>query len=98
MPFATISCARFALGNHPSNRFCSSCGLPLGTAQAEAEAANDALGEYEAPEPADQDVNRLIRDLVARAGFDAAPARQGWRLIVPLELDRRQAVYIGHAG
>jgi hypothetical protein len=97
-PFATISCARCAQGNHPSNRFCAGCGLPLGAAQADAEAADEALGPYEAPDPADPDTQGLIRDLVARAGFEAAPARYGWRLVVPLQLDRRQAVYVGHAG
>jgi hypothetical protein len=99
MTFTTISCARCALGNHASNRFCAGCGLPMGSAQPDAEAGSDALlGTYEAPEPADPDTDRLIRDLVARSGYDATPARHGWRLVVPLQLDRRQAVYIGYAG
>lgn len=74
------------------------CGLPLGSGQPDSEAGSDALGPYEAPEPADPDVNRLIRELAARSGFDAAPSGHGWRMVVPLELDRRQAVYVGHAG
>jgi hypothetical protein len=61
-------------------------------------AATDALGPYEAPEPADPDTTRLIRDLVARAGFESAPWGHGWRLVVPLQLDRHQAVYVGHSG
>lgn len=98
MPVSTISCTRCALGNHPSNRFCTACGLPLGSAQADAEAGGDALGMYEPPDPADPESDSLLRDLVARSGFDAAPARHGWRLVVSLPLDRRQVVYLGHAG
>ena len=93
-----ISCARCTTGNHPSTRFCSGCGLSLGAAEADAGAALDALGPYEAPEPADPDANRMIRNLVARTGLDANPSGHGWRVVVPLELDRRQAVYIGYAG
>lgn len=93
-----ISCARCTSGNHPSVRFCSGCGLPMGAAQADAGAALDALGPYEAPEPADPDANRLIRDLVARSGLEATSSGHGWRVVVPLELDRKQAVYIGYAG
>lgn len=98
MPITTIACARCASGNHPSNRFCESCGLPLGAAEPDAEAGNEALGPYEAPDPSDLDSERLIRDLAARSGYDAAPAAHGWRLIVPLQLDRRQVVYLGPAG
>jgi hypothetical protein len=98
MKLFMISCAKCTTGNHPSVRFCLGCGLPLGAAQADAGAALDALGPYEAPEPADPDANRLIRELVARTGLEATPAVNGWRVIVPLQLDRRQAVYIGYAG
>ena len=45
--------------NHASTRFCVQCGLPLGTLQADAGAGVDALGPYEAPEPADLDVGAL---------------------------------------
>ncbi len=92
------ACARCTTANHASTRFCTGCGLPLGAAEADAGAALDALGPYEAPEPADPDANRLIRDLVARSGYEAAPAGHGWRVVVPLQLDRKQAVYIGYAG
>jgi hypothetical protein len=98
MLVALIACARCTTGNHPSTRFCDGCGMPLGAALPDAEAASDALGPYEAPEPADPDTDRLIRDLVARAGFEATPSGHGWRLLVPMRLDRRQAVYLGHAG
>ena len=98
MKIVILSCARCTTGNHPSTRFCSGCGLPLGAAQADAGAALDALGPYEAPEPADPDANRLIREIVARTGLEAVPSGHGWRVVVPLELDRRQAVYIGYAG
>ena len=60
MVTVTIVCARCTLANHVSQRFCSSCGLPLGALQPDAEAAYDALEPYEAPEPADPDVARLI--------------------------------------
>jgi hypothetical protein len=98
MAVTTIPCARCAIANHTSSRFCTGCGLPLGTMLPDAEAGNDALGPYEAPEPADPDTHRLIRELVARSGFEAGPSSHGWRMIVPLQLDRRQAVYVGHAG
>ena len=93
-----ISCARCTSENHPSTRFCAGCGLPLGAAEADAGAALDALGPYEAPEPADPDANRLIRDLVVRTELEATSSGHGWRVVVPLELDRKQAVYIGYAG
>jgi hypothetical protein len=98
MSLLTIACARCTRPNHPSNRFCVVCGLPLGAALADAEAGIDALGVYEAPEPAEADTPRLIRDLVTRSGFEAGPSSHGWRVVVPLQLDRKQAVYVGHAG
>jgi hypothetical protein len=70
----------------------------MGAAEADAGAALDALGPYEAPEPADADVTRLIRDLVTRSRFEATSSGHGWRVVVPLQLDRKQAVYIGYAG
>lgn len=98
MSLSTIACARCALGNHPSNRFCAGCGLPLGAVQPDVGAGSDALGPYEAPEPDDPDSVLLIRKFVTRAGYEANPAGHGWRMIVPLELDRLQAVYLGYAG
>ena len=92
------ACARCTTTNHGSTRFCTGCGLPLGAAEADAGAALDVLGPYEAPEPADPDADRLIRDLVARSGYEATPAGHGWRVVVPLQLDRKQAVYFGFAG
>jgi len=61
-------------------------------------AGSDALGPYEAPEPADPDTSRMIHELVTRSGYESAPSGHGWRMVVPLQLDRRQAVYVGHAG
>ncbi len=98
MADALIVCARCTHGNHPSTRFCEKCGLTLGTATPDAVAGLDALGPYEAPEPADVDTTRVLRGLVQRTGFDASPAGHGWRVVVPLQLDRRQAVYAGYAG
>jgi hypothetical protein len=98
MSAASIICARCTVSNHESSRFCCKCGLPLGSAMPDAEAGADALGPYEAPEPADPDTSRLIRQLVERSGYEASPAGHGWRLVVPLQLDRHQAVYLGHAG
>jgi hypothetical protein len=99
-PMATILiiCARCTVENHTSTRFCTKCGLPLGSAMPDAEAGAEALGPYEAPEPADPDTSRLLRKLVMHSGFDAAPSGHGWRMDVPLHLDRRQAVYVGYAG
>jgi hypothetical protein len=93
-----IVCARCTRGNHASDRFCVGCGLPLGGVQADAGVGAEALGPYEAPEPADPDVERLIREFVARSGFDVVPSSHGWRVTVPGRLDRKQAVYIGPAG
>lgn len=45
----TIVCARCTLANHASERFCSTCGLPLGALQPDAEAAYDVLEPYECP-------------------------------------------------
>ena len=98
MPLTLIICARCTDGNHPSTRFCTKCGLPLGSAEPDAEAGADALGPYEAPEPADPDVSRAMRRLVEFSGYEASPSGPGWRIVVPLQLDRRQAVYLGHAG
>ena len=93
-----IACARCTESNHPSTRFCSKCGLPLGSMQPDAGVGSDALGTYEAPEPADPDTSRSIRDLVSRCGLASTPSGHGWRVIVPRPLDRRQAVYIGFVG
>jgi hypothetical protein len=65
---------------------------------ADAEAGAFALGSYEAPDPADPDAERAIREMVQKAGFESVPSGHGWRAVVPLEPDRRQAVYIGQAG
>ncbi len=93
-----IICTRCTLTNHGAARFCSRCGLPLGTMLPDSGAGSDALGPYEAPDPADPDTSRLIRDLALRSGYDCASSGHGWRLVVPLPMDRHQAVYIGHAG
>jgi hypothetical protein len=98
MPFTTIICARCTGENHSSARFCDSCGLPLGAVEPDAEAAQEALGPYEIPDPADPDTSRVIRDFVGQAGFEAHPAGHGYRLIVPMPSDRRQAVYVGYVG
>lgn len=98
MASSTIACARCTLGNHPSNRFCTGCGLPLGAAMPDAEAGSDALDAYETPDPADPDTQHLSHELVVRSGYEATPSGHGWRLVVPLHLDRKQAVYVGHAG
>jgi hypothetical protein len=98
MPIVTIACARCTQPNHVSDRYCVSCGLPLGALQADLGAATDALEPYEFPEPADPDVARLIAQFVGRTRHDATPSGRGWQLVVPLTLDRRQAVYAGAAG
>ena len=98
MSSTTITCARCTTANIESDRFCAKCGLPLGGVQADAGAWSEALGGYEAPEPADPDVERLIREFVARSGFDVVPSSHGWRATVAGRLDRKQAVYIGPAG
>jgi hypothetical protein len=95
MPLMNLSCARCTAENHPAIRFCESCGLPLGTAEPDAEAAFDALGPYEAPEPSASDAKRLARKFAEAAGFRVSPAIHGWRCDVPLRHDRHQAVYVG---
>jgi hypothetical protein len=98
MSAVTISCARCALANHISARYCADCGLPLAALQADTEAGCDALEPYEAPEPADPDVARLIVEFVKKTRYDATAAGRGWQIVVPLRLDRKQAVYVGPAG
>ena len=93
-----IVCARCTLPNHVSDRYCTNCGLPLGAVQADAGAGSDALGPYEAPEPADPDIAQLIREFIRRGGYEANPSGPGWQIVVPIRLDRKQAVYIGPAG
>lgn len=91
-------CARCARENPLSSRFCSGCGLPLGSALPDAEAGAAALGAYEAPDATDPDLPRLMRQFVESAELETVPAGHGWRLVVPLGLDRRQAVYLGQSG
>ncbi|MGO9462755.1 MAG: hypothetical protein ACLQIB_30230 [Isosphaeraceae bacterium] len=94
----TFACARCTRANHFSDRFCVACGLPLGAVQPDAVAGTDALEPYESPEPADPDVSRLIQEFVKRSRYDVNPSGRGWQLVVPLRLDRKQAVYAGPAG
>lgn len=95
----TFACARCARSNPPARAFCEGCGMSLGTAQADASAVRDALGAYEAPDPSDEDANPTsVRELVGRSGFEASPFGHGWRVIIPLPMDRTQAVYLGHDG
>ena len=94
----TFSCARCARSYHVAVTFCEGCGLPLGTAEPDAGAVRDALGAYEAPNPDDPDFGPALRSLVKRAGLDATPFGHGWRMVVPLPMDRTQAVYAGHDG
>ena len=58
-----------------------------------------SLDPYEAPEPADPDIERLIREFVAllRASTSCPPATAGGSRS-PRRLDRKQAVYVGPAG
>ncbi len=95
---ATTPCSRCPAVNPVAARFCAGCGLPLGAAEADAGAWIDVLGPYEAPEPADPDVSRLVRDFVTRAGCDAQPSGANWRLDVLLPMGRKQAVFLGDAG
>ncbi|WP_165245236.1 YbjN domain-containing protein [Paludisphaera soli] len=94
----TIVCARCTSANFGTDRFCVGCGLPIGGAQPDADAGADALGPYEAPEPADPDVARAIHVFLHRSGSPLAPSGRGWRTTVILGGDRRQAVYVGPAG
>jgi hypothetical protein len=98
MSSTALICARCTEPSYSASGFCSRCGLPLGATEADADAATEALGPYEAPEASDPDIRRALRQLVDRAGYDASPAGHGWRLDVPLRLDRKQAVYLGHVG
>lgn len=94
----TIACARCGSGNHPSCRFCELCSLPLGAAQADADAVLDILGVYDYPDPDESVLAERLGAFARRSGFESAPYGPGWRLIVPLPEDRRQAVYVGPAG
>jgi hypothetical protein len=94
----TIVCARCTFANHTAVRHCSVCGLPLGAVAADAGAVSDALEPYELPEPADQDALPRAYEFVKRMGYEATLSGHGWRVVVPLGLDRQQAVYVGPAG
>ncbi len=98
MPVVTIVCARCTLANAVAERYCAECGLPLGVLQADVEAGCDALEPYEAPEPADPDVARLMAEFVKRTRYDADASGRGWQIVVPMPLDRKQAVYVGPGG
>lgn len=98
MGSASIACARCAAANHPSNRFCEVCGLPLGAAQADASAVFDVLRSYDHPEPDEPEVGESLGHFIERAGFEVMPHGSGWCLLVPLPLDRKQAVYVGAVG
>jgi hypothetical protein len=95
---SVLACARCGTGNHLASRFCSSCDLPLGSVQPDAGAGNDALDDYEAPEPADPDTASILREFIQRTGLESSPSRHGWRVVLPMRLDRRQVVYLGHSG
>ena len=98
MATTTKACARCTAVNHAAARFCAGCGLPLGAAEADAGAWVDLIGGNEAPEPADPDLSRLIRDFVARVALDAQPSGSSWRVDVLLPMGRKQAVYLGDGG
>ena len=90
MRIVIISCARCTTGNHTSTRFLLLM-RPKTGADADAGAALDALGPYEAPEPADPDATRLIRDPRRHGPAWRRPPGHGWRVVVPLGFDRKQA-------
>jgi hypothetical protein len=98
MVTVTILCARCTSANHVAVRHCAICGLPLGAVAADAGAVSDALEPYELPEPADIDAMPRVHNFVRRMGYDATLSGHGWRVVVPLRLDRQQAVYVGPAG
>ena len=97
MTVGSNQCARCTTDNHAADRFCAGCGLPLGSAEADAGAWIDVLGAYEGPEVADPDLARLIREFVARSGCEARPSGSSWRLDVLLPMGRKQAIYLGEA-
>ena len=99
MPAAAATpCARCTRPNPAASRFCAGCGLPLGSAEADAGAWVDALGPDDAPELLDPGVARMVREFVGRAGCDAKPSGANWRLDVLLPMGRKQAVFVGDAG
>lgn len=98
MAQSSIPCARCTAPNHPANRSCDVCGLPLGHPSADPEAGHHALGPYEPPDPSDPDLGPILRDLALRSGLDVAPSGHGWCLVVPVRLARKQAVYLGVGG
>jgi len=66
------------LANHVSERFCSECGLPMAHCSRMRGRMRRARA-YEAPEPADPDVARLIANFVKRTGYDANSSGRGCR-------------------
>jgi hypothetical protein len=97
MTYTMIVCARCTVSNHLASRFCEACGLPLGSAAPDVGAGLEALGPYEPPDPTDLDPRPFARELATRSGFEVMPAGTGWCAVVPLALNRKQAVYVGPA-
>ncbi|GIW88700.1 MAG: hypothetical protein KatS3mg108_3024 [Isosphaeraceae bacterium] len=93
-----ISCPRCDSSNHSTDRFCALCGLPLGTPSADPDPATSLFDHCEPPDPSDRPVRLTLRDFVARSGLPASPAGVGWRVVVPLDSGRRQAVHLAHVG
>jgi hypothetical protein len=93
-----VSCPRCAVPNLSTDRFCGTCGLPLGTPAADSDPGTSLFEPCEPSEPGDRPAQVALRDLVGRCGLTAAPAGAGWRLVVPLDGNRRQAVHLAHVG
>ena len=72
---------------------------PAGAAVPDAEAGLECASAPMRPPSRPTPIpTRLLQEIAQRSGFEASPSSHGWRMIVPLQLDRRQAVYVGHAG
>ena len=70
----------------------------MGTILPDVQAGRDAIDPHEESDPADPDVQGMVRDLAIRSGYESHPMGSGWRVVVPIRTDRRQAVYVGPAG
>lgn len=93
-----ISCPRCAESNISTDRYCGLCALPLGTAAADTDSGLEVIEPCEPPDLLDQPSQLALRDLARRCGHPTTPSGSGWRVVVPLQSDRKQAVYLALAG
>lgn len=70
----------------------------MGSASADTDPGLSLIDTHEGPDPIEHRAQAALRELAMRSQFAATPAGHGWRLVVPVRVERTQAVYLGFAG